>query len=70
MPDNRKPDDVRLGFICAGVGLMVVAALMFIFIEIGLKEVTGLAFLFIIGLGLTVAGSPDPRKEDDDAGSV
>lgn len=69
MPDT-PPGDLRIGFIVTGVALMVVAALLVIFIEVGLKEVTGLAVLFIIGLGLAVAGSPDPRKENDDADPV
>lgn len=62
---NRLPEnDTQIGFITAGVALMVVAVLIFVFIEGGLKEYFGLGILFIIGLGLTVAGSPDPRKED------
>lgn len=63
MPDLPE-SDLHIGFIIAGVCLMVIAVLLFIFIEIGVKEGFGLGLLFVIGLGLTVAGSPDPRKEN------
>lgn len=69
MPDT-PPSDLKIGFIVTGVALMVLTVLLFIFIEVGLKEGFGLGVLFIIGLGLTVAGSPDPRKENDDVDPV
>jgi hypothetical protein len=65
---NRLPEnDTQIGFITAGVCLMVIAVLLLIFIDAGLKEIFGIGLLFIIGLGLTVAGSPDPRKDENDA---
>lgn len=50
-------------FIASGVVLMILAALLFIFIPIGAKEIIGISMIFFVGFGLTVAGSPDPRKE-------
>ena len=63
MTYDEEQDDIRLGFIVSGIVLMVVASLMMVFIPVGVKEAFGLGFIIIIGLGLTVAGSPDPRKK-------
>lgn len=64
---NHQTADIKIGCIVTGVALMVVAVLLLIFIEVGLKEIFGIGLLFIIGLGLTVAGSDDPRKENRNA---
>ena len=42
---------------------MVFATILFILMPVGVKETFGMGVLFFIGLGLTVAGSSDPRKE-------
>lgn len=55
----------------AGIGIMLLAVLVLIFIDtIHLKEGIGIGLLFIIGFGLTVAGSPDEVKRGNDAGSM
>jgi hypothetical protein len=57
-------NDSNFLLLIIGIVLMVVSALLLIFVmDIGLKEGFGISILFAIGLGLTVAGSPDPRKE-------
>lgn len=54
--------DLQVFFVLAGVALMVVTALILIFEPIKMQSIIGLILLFIIGLGLTVAGSPDSNK--------
>lgn len=61
--DSEKDEDIKLGFIVCGIMLMIISALLLVFIPIGLKEAFGLGIIMLIGLGLTVAGSPDPRKK-------
>lgn len=59
---DHYQSDMRLGFIIVGVALMLVGALLLIFIPLGVKQIIGICLIVIIGLGLTVAGSPDPRS--------
>jgi hypothetical protein len=53
-------------FLYAGIGIMLtVAWLIFFWPDITGQQWFALVVIFIIGLGLTVAGSPDPNKKDE-----
>jgi len=55
---------VNKNLVYSGLVLMVLSAIALIFApELHARAVVGVGLLFFIGLGLTVAGSPDPRKE-------
>ena len=50
-----------------GVGIMLTGALGF-FVggeSLDSVQIIGLAIVILVGLGLTVAGSPDQRKDDN-----
>lgn len=49
-------------FIGSGVALMVTAALMLIFLDPTAIRILGTGLIFVIGLGLAVAGSPDSER--------
>ena len=53
--------DHKPGYIAAGVAIMLIAAMFMIFVDLGVKQVVGIALMFVIGLGLTVAGSSKPE---------
>jgi len=49
-----------------GLGVMVGTAISFIAQDdLNGRQIFGFAVLFIIGFGMTVAGSPDPKKKED-----
>ena len=52
-------------FIIAGIFLMLIAVATVIFLDgMSGQQWFGTALLFLIGLGMCVAGSPDPRDKE------
>lgn len=63
---SKTDSDINGAMLASGIALMAIAALCLIFLYTEMNGVRwiGIILLFIIGLGLTVAGSPDPREGD------
>lgn len=58
--------DQKRTLLLFGLGVMVGAAAIFIFKEnMSGRQIWGVCMLFIIGFGMTIAGSPDPNKKEN-----
>lgn len=50
------------GLVYIGIAIMLLASLVLIFVpEVSTRAIIGISMLFVVGFGLTVAGSPDPK---------
>lgn len=58
--NEDKPNWVLISF---GITLMICGALLIILLPFGLKTLVGQLIILLIGLGLCVAGSPNPNSE-------
>lgn len=55
-----EKDKINEGMLAVGVTCIIIAALLMIFLPIGLKEGVGLVILLVLGLGLCVGATPTP----------
>lgn len=52
-------NDFEKSLVSGGLLIMLFATLLFIFLPLTLKTGFGIGLLFVIGLGMCIAGSPD-----------
>jgi hypothetical protein len=65
MSESTSPDDKKV-YLMIGVFLMLVTIGFILFLpDMTTRRWVGVILLGVIGLGLTVAGSPDPRDRED-----
>jgi hypothetical protein len=62
---SERNTESNTGMVMSGVIIMLTACLVIITVDLNMQRWVGIILLALIGLGLCVAGSPDPRKDND-----